>query len=349
MVGQQLTAVGGNLGHRHDGGGEGQTGEGANDHGVPEGAGGGDQSLLHGVIGASRGRDDGGGTHTGLVGEQATAHAVLHGNHDGGAYETTGSRLIAEGAVENATNGRPHVLGMGAEQNNAANHVNNRHGGHAGIAHAGNPLQATNQHSSHHTGQYQPRYPAGHVQSTLGQHTRYGVRLGDVTDTEGRHSGEDCENHPEPLALQATLQGIHGATQHIAGGIPHTVTNSQQALGIAGSHTQHTGHHAPEHSTGTTGRHGHSHTHNVARTHVRREGYHERAEVRYLAFLVLLLLTEVVLQCFEKVKLRKSQNDGQVQVRAQQAEEQNIPPQKSTGLVQKCVDCVHHIDIIAYR
>ena len=114
------------------GGGESDTGEQADNHGIPEGGGGGHHSLLHAVGGICRSRDDTRGAQAGFIGEQATAHAHLHGQHDGGAQETTGSGLVGKGALPDALKCRQHIICMHGQHQHTADDVDQGHDGHKG-------------------------------------------------------------------------------------------------------------------------------------------------------------------------------------------------------------------------
>ena len=320
---------------RHDAGGEGDTGEGADNHRIPEWAGGSHQGVLHSIRGLRRGRHDGGGTQTSLVREQAAAHTLLQGQHDGGADEAARGSLGIKGAVHNVADSRPHKAGIGAENSHATHHIHHSHGGHQGGAHAGNTLQTTQQHRADKHHHHRTGHPGGNLQRTGSQHLRNGVGLGQVADTEGGNSRHHGKGHGQPLALEALFNGIHGAADDVALLITRAVADSQQAFGIARGHAQHTRHHAPEHRTRAARGHGHGHTHDIAGAHIGRQRYHERGE---LGNLPLALAAEIQAQAGEQVALRETQQEGQVKVGAQQCKYEDIPPQETAGAIEHLIN-----------
>lgn len=95
------------------------------------------------------------------------------------------------------------------------------------------------------------------------------------------------------------------------------------------AHAQNPRQPAPEDGAGSPSGNGHSHTDDVPRADVGRQGHHQGAE-RGNVPLVRVVLHKVQFQGLEQVALRKTQNDGQVQMRAQQQNEQGPSPQKGT-------------------
>ena len=334
MVGEQISICRGNAGSGVQYGGEGHAGEGADDDGIPERTGGGDKCLLHGIGRAHRGGYDGGGTHACLIGEETAAHAILHGKHERGADEAARGCLFAKGAGEDEADGRPHIFGIDHQQQDATYHINNGHGRHAGCAYAGDTLEPTQQHHGDQHEQHTARQPRGHRKSGGLQHASHGIGLRDIADAKGRHGGEHRKEHRQPLAAHTTLQDIHGTAHQLTIGGVHAVANGQQALRIAGGHTQHTGDHAPEDSPRPPCGQSHGHAYNVARAYVGRQRYHEGRKVGNLAIL-RFPFAEVVPHGAEEVALRETQNQGEVQVSAKQAKKQDVPPQKAARVAEK--------------
>ena len=271
MVGEQAAFSRADARLRHQGDGERKAGEGANDHRVPKRAGGGDKRLLHGIGRAHGRRDDGGGAHACLIGEKAAANTCLQGEHEGGADEAARGRLIRESAGADELAGRPDELCMAADEDEAAHHIDDGHGGHTGRAHSRDALQPEEQHHRHQRHQEEPRTPRGHVQRALCQHAGHGIGLGDVADAECRDGREYGKYHRQPLAAHAALQCVHRAAYDVAFLIPRAVADGQQALRVAGGHAQQAGEHAPE--NGSRAAHGHrrSHAHDVARAYIGRQ------------------------------------------------------------------------------
>ena len=337
VVGEHFAGFGVDAGVGHDGDGEGEAGEGADDDGVPEGAGGGDEGLLDGVRGAHGGGDDGGGAHAGFVGEEASLAAGLHGEHEAGADEAAAGGLLGEGGGADEADGGPDVFGVRGEEHAAADHVDEGHAGDAGGADARDAFEASEQDEGDEQGENDAAGPAGDAEGGFLHDARDGVALGDVADAEGGDGGEDGEGDAEPAAFHAALDDVHGAADDVALLVLHAVADGEQAFGVAGGHAEEPGEHAPEDGSGAAGGDGDGDADDVAGADVGGQRDHEGGEVGDVAF-ALVAAGEVEFEGGEEVALREAQDDGEVDVGAQQAEEQDVAPQESAGGAETVFD-----------
>ncbi len=341
MVGEHFALAGGDVRMREGRRRERETGEGADDDGVPEGSRGGDECLLHGVGRAHGGGDDRGGAHAGFVGEETAPHAGLHGEHEGGADEAARRGVLGEGAAEDEFRCGDDVFPVAGEQNDAGDGVDDGHGGHAGGADASDAAQPAKQHEGNEQEEDASRHPRGDAEGGFLQHAGDGVALRDVADAEGGDGGENGEENGEPAAVQAALQGVHGPADDGAALVLHAIADGEQAFRIAGGHAKQAGEHAPEDGARSAGGDGDGDANDVAGADVGGQRDHERGEVGDVPLLLLASL-HVVAHGAEEVPLGTTQQDGEINVRAQQAEEEDVPPQEPARPVEKIVDGLDH-------
>lgn len=128
---------------KNAGGSNGKTGDGADNDGIPEGAGHVDVALANGVVGGSSSSGDGCGAQAGFIGEAASGNAVTHGVHDGncdGAEDAAANGLRVEGHHENHIEAVRYVLDVNKNADEACDDVEHSHTGNNDRGNFGNCL-----------------------------------------------------------------------------------------------------------------------------------------------------------------------------------------------------------------
>ena len=154
------------------------------------------------------------------------------------------------------------------------------------------------------------------------------VPLRQIADSEGGNGREDGEGCPQPFAVQTAFQHEHGASAHIAVLVFHPVFDGEQSFRITGCHSQNSRQPAPKDGAGASGCNRHAHADDIPGADVGCQGHHQGAERGDIS-LVRMIFHKIQFQGLKQITLRKPQDGGEVQVRAQQHDEQGPPPQEA--------------------
>ena len=204
---------------------------------------------------------DGRGTQTGLIGEDAAGHALLHGGEHG-ADHAAGDGRRAECAPEDHAEHAGHVFDVDGDHAQAQHHIEQRHEGNQALGHAADALDAAQQHQAHQEGDQDADAQVDGLDSALGSQAEAGERgvdggddgvdLGGVAGAEHCQCAQ-CGEHaaqPHPLLAQTVLDEVHRAAHPVALGVALAVVHGQRDLHQLGAHAQQRGDPHPEHCAG---------------------------------------------------------------------------------------------------
>ena len=118
-----------NVGIGQNGSDEDKAGHGADDYGIPECSGRGNQCLTHGVSRLCCRSNDGSGTHPRFIGEKAASNPITHGHHDGGSNETSPCRFRIKGTLANENHSVEEKCAIDNQDDDTTQYVENGHKG----------------------------------------------------------------------------------------------------------------------------------------------------------------------------------------------------------------------------
>ncbi len=228
-----------------DAGDEDETGHEADDDGVPERAGHGNQRLALRVAGLGRGGDERSGTHTGFIGEKSAGEAVAAGHGDRAADEAAGGSLCRERGGDDRCDCFAEDVGVHDKDDQAADEVEDRHEGHKHLGNSGDRLDAADDDEADQNAEHDrddPRSDAEVGREVGGNR----VGLNHAADTERADRSEDREEDACPAGLEAAVEGVHRAADHRAVFTLHAVLDGDQGLGVLGGDAEDTGQPHPE-------------------------------------------------------------------------------------------------------
>ena len=189
------------------------------------------------------------GAKAGLVGEHAPLDAPLDAELDGHAGGAAGDSLRGERTAEDQTKHPGQLAGVGDQNDQAGNDVDEGHEGHQLLGDTADALDAAQEHHAHNDHQHHAQHQvdgAGAVRRGGDEGLDGGVDgVGDVAylhrvaDAEGGQAAEDTKDHRQPLPVlaQAVLDVVHGAAHPVAVLVPLTELHGQGNFGVLGTHT----------------------------------------------------------------------------------------------------------------
>ena len=272
----------------HDGRNQHQTGHEAHNDRRPERAGRGNERLTHRIAGLSRRRDERRGAHTGFIREQAACHAVLERKADTAADQTARDSARLERKGEDRLERRENVVVVDAENDDAAEHVEQRHDRHELFAHGRDGFDAAEDDDGGNDAEHDADDNARNADGQVGFHDLSNrVDLRAAADAEGRQHGKQREQNRHRLAellpFQAALKRIHRAAHHAAVRRVHAVLDRDQALRVLGRDAEHAGQPAPQHRARAAEIDGRAHADDVARADGGRERGRQRLKLADVA------------------------------------------------------------------
>ena len=316
-----------------------QAGEGADDDGVPEGAGAADQRLAHGVARLGCCRHDGCAAHAALVAEQSAGNAVAGGHHHRAAHEAAACCRRVEGRVDDELHGRPDEGGVHDEDDDAPYDIEHGHEGHEHRAHLGDGLHtAQDDDSGEHT-DADADEPRRHTKRLVGQQGD-AVCLHRAPDAKRGEGSEDGKQDGQPLHVEATLEGVHRAAIHATVAALYTVFHGQQTLGILRRHAEDAGQPAPQHGARAAQRHGRGHAHDVSRADGGSQRRGQSAKLTDVARGLLVFLHRQT-DARQQLSLRHPQAEGQKEVGAQEQHYHWPAPQPRAERREEIIDWFH--------
>ena len=331
---------------------QGQTGQGADDDGVQEDFEDAVQSLLAGDGLRGGGVSHGSGTQTSFVGEDTTLHAPGD-NHEHGADCTTGNTCGGKCASKDVT--EDSRQGTSGEDNHsqAGHDVNHSHAGDQLLGNGTQTLDAAEQNecSCHSQDQADDQVDGGQSSEVRVESQDNSIDgrddvagLDGVAGTQCSQSSEDGEqdSQPLPLGAQTLGDGVHGTADPVAHSVALTELNSQQDLGILGSHTDQCGDPQPEQSAGAAQGDSCGDTSDVAGADGACQGGGNGLEGGHLTFCSFLLgedLTQGVLHgVAEAAELHTTHADGHQDAGADQQNHHNGAPDESVDRAVNAYD-----------
>ena len=257
-------------GAKDTGGSDGQTGDGADNDGIPEGAGHIDVALTNRIIGGGSSSGNSCRAQAGFIGEAASGNAVTHGVHNGdgnGAEDAAADSLRIEGHHEDQIEAVRYVLDINKNADNACDDVEHSHTGNNDRGNFGNCLDTAYDDDERQDGENHAADFQRNAEDCL-HSSGNGVCLGHVADTERSDDREECEEETEGAAghfiFEAVFHGEHGAALHFTFGIHFTVFNSQHAFGEFGGEAEACGNPHPYQGARAAGEHGGGNAYNIA-------------------------------------------------------------------------------------
>ena len=268
----------------HHRGNEHQTGHQAHDNRRPEGAGRRNERLPHRIARLRRAGNQRRRAHAGLIREQAACHAVLQRQTDTAADQSAGHRARLERQHENGLESRQQKIVVGAQNNDAADHIEQRHQRHQFFAHNCNGFNAANNDNRGDNAENNADCDTRQADGEVGlQHLGNRVDLRAAADAERGEHGEQRKQHRHHLAellpLEAALKRVHRAAHHAAVRGLHAVLDRDQALRVLSGNAEHAGQPAPQHGTRSAEIDGRADTDDVARADGRRECGRQRLKL----------------------------------------------------------------------
>ena len=322
-------------GHKH------QPGHGADHNRIPEGSGGGYQSLSHRISGLSCRRRDGRASHTGFIGKQAACHAVVQGQHQPAAHQTARRRAGAERHGHDGLQGRNEKIMVDAKNNKTADAVKKRHKGNQLLADLRDGLDPAEDDRRRKRRYDQTDRPYRDTQIRFA-HRRDGVHLGGAADSEGRKGRQKREHQPQPLHMQSSFQRVHGSALHPAVLCFHPVLHGDQGLRIFGGDSEHARQPAPEHRARAAQHNGRSHSNNISRSDGRGQRRHQRAELTHLSLRVRIR-REGKPDGRSQLFLNPARTDGHHQMRSEKQKDHGPAPYRFIHRVDQVYCCFRYL------
>ena len=329
----------------HHRGDEHQTGHQAHDNRRPEGAGRRNERLPHRIARLCRAGNQRRRTHAGLIREQAACHAVLQRQTDAAADQTARDRARPERKGEDCLERRENVVVVDAENDDAAEHVEQRHDRHELFAHGRDALDAAENDDGGDDAEHDADGDARNADGQVGlDDLRDGVDLRAAAGAEGRQHGKQREQNRHHLAellpFQAALKCIHRAAHHAAVCGLHAVLDRDQALRVLGRDAEHTGQPAPQHRARAAEIDGRAHAYDVARADGGRKRGRQRLKLADVAWGVRVLRHRQP-DAGERLFLDKSGAQRHKNMRAAQQNEHRCAPYPVSERGDKARESLH--------
>ena len=244
-------------GSQGTGGGDNQTSEHADNHGIKEGACHIYVALSGWVVCTGCSRRNRGRTKARLIGENTTGNTPTHGRHHSshnGTAHTTGHGLRGKCHGENFSNTSWKICGIGNNNHYGYYHIKSSHNRHYNTGYStngANPLKEYHHGENNQNSTYKGRI---HMEAGI-KGSGNGVGLSHIANTKGSAYGKCRKQGCHGLAHNATnaiFHGIHWATGHFSPIIVFTILNSQNRFSIFGGKTKGGGNPHPHQSTRST-------------------------------------------------------------------------------------------------
>ena len=334
-------AGGGDLGVGEHGGHEHEAGHEADHHSRPERAGRGNERLTCGVLGRGGCCDDRRGSEARLVREQPACAPVLEGDHDTASDGSSEGGLCSERAFEDLHQCSAEVLVVDHEDDDAAERIGNRHEGHEFLANVGDGLDAAKDNDGNEDRDYDGEHPLGNDGEIAADDARHRRGLDGGAGSQSCDYGEQGEQHRAGFcpfggravgAFEGAFPSVHGAADHLALVVFHTVANRGVDLGVLRSDAEHAGEPHPEDGTGSARDDRGGNADDRAGADRAGERGHERAELRDIALGVIVILYRH-LDCRRQLALDEPESDGEENVRSQKQANHYRAPDERIHLV----------------
>src|SRR5699024_3811072 len=108
---------------------------------------------------------------------------------------------------------RNNVVIVDSQNNQAAQHIEDGHNRNQLLAYAGNRLDTAENNNRRQDGNHHA-YNTGRDTDIFFTYRGNGVYLGRASDSKRSETGKQGKYHAQPLHVQASVQGIHGAALH---------------------------------------------------------------------------------------------------------------------------------------
>ena len=329
----------------------GETGHGADDDGVDERSEHADVAHGHVIVRRGRGVGHGCGAEAGFIGEDASRHAHLQGQHDGGAGKAARGRGAGEGIVEDHGEHAGHLVDVCGDDDEGTDDVDDGHERHELARHrtyAGHAADDDDgdEHEHDHGGDDR-RNAEGGVQS-VGD----GMGLRHVADAEAADAAEESEERaePGPFFAEAVLDVVHGAAHDVSGGGDFAVFLSQHGFRVLGGHAHHGGAPHPEEGAGAAGEDGGGHTGNVAHAHGGGQGGHECLERGEFSMNVGILGASLPgeTEAFtETGPGKEAQTEGKIEARSENEGHHDRSPDVAVQYLDELGELFHVVKLLA--
>ena len=237
---------------------DGEAGQGADDNGIDEGTGHGNETLLSRPARFRSSRDNRCGAEAGFIGEEATGNPALHRHHDASAEETAGRRGRRESMLENERNRSGNLIGANEENGAGAEEINHSHGRHDGAGSRGDGLNPTEDDRGDEDEDDARRPDRIDIECNIDNFDD-GIDLCGVANPED--GGEDAERRkeraePSPFRAHAVLDVEHRAAGDISFFIDFTILDGEAPFGEFRGHSEEGGHPHPEERARAAGMNG---------------------------------------------------------------------------------------------
>ena len=337
----------------HDGRDEHETGHKADNDRRPERAGRGNERLTHRIARLRGGRDERRGAHAGLVREQTARHAVLERETDAAADQTARDRARPEREREDRPEGREDVVEVDAEDDDAAEHIEQRHDRNQLFAHGRDALDAAEDDDGGNDAEHDADGDARNADGQVGlDDLRDGVDLRAAADAERCEHRKQREQHGERFAeflpFQSALERVHRAAHHAAVCGLHAVLDRDQALRVLGRDAEHAGQPAPQYRARTAEIDRRADADDVARADGGRERGRQRLKLTDVARGVRVL-GHGQANARERLFLDKSGAQRHKNVRAAQQDEHGRAPDPVFERGDDARECLHVFSVSFFR
>ena len=305
-----------------------ERGDRADDQRVDDRAQHGDEALVDRVL------DLGGGVRnrrralTGFVREDAACDAFLHGQHQQADRDTGAGAVEAEGPFEDHGESARDRVEVHADHNQTTDKVGDGHDRHEAAGHAGNPLDAAQNDGACGCGEDE-RCDERRDAVAAVQRIRDGVGLDRGACAPAGQNAQRCEQtaQPGPFRAHAVLDVVHRAADMASFVIDLTEADGEHAFGVFRGGADNCRDPHPEHRARPANGDGGRDAGNVAGPDGRREGGHQRAEWRDIAFVILVRFFEQLPECERHLDDRKqSEADCEIKACAEQEQQHRRPP-----------------------
>ena len=196
----------------------------------------------------------GGGTHTGLIGEQAPLGTLGDGGLQGHTKGTAHNGLGLESILEDQAEGLGDELDPGDQHDDTACQEDGSHDGNQLFGDGSQTLGAADEDQSTDTHQHYTHDPAGDTESGLDGGAD-GVGLDHAAEEaqgDGDSDGEEASQELAEAALDEVGDVVHGAAQDFTV-LDDTGLLGQNCLSVDGGHAQEGDDPHPEDSAGAAG------------------------------------------------------------------------------------------------
>lgn len=324
--------VGEQRGHEHE------TREQADNDGVPERTGHGNERLASGVLRGGGRRNQRSRAHARFVGENAAFETELQSERDRGTNRAASGAGRGEGANDNLANRLTKELAVYANDDDAARHVENSHDGNE-FSHTREidlmpprmtiATSATTTMPTSHCGMAAPSMSDVLYSASASEFDWVEAPMPNAG--QRREQREQHSQHAtELLVLEAALERVHRAAEHLARVVFHAILHADKHLGILGGDAQDAGDPHPENGARAAEQKARAHTDDVARADGGSQRCRKRAELGDVAIGVgRVVLSDRQLDASAKLALDEPGANRHEDVRAQQKQNHDGTPHEA--------------------